>query len=176
MASREALRDFQGRLADRLKQARASGASASWLALVAGGRRLLFPLSHSGEIFPMVPLQRVPYTRDWFLGVGNLRGNLFGVVDIGAYLSGNPVAARSETQLGQCRVVVFNPVFGLNCGLLVDSLVGLRNPEAFVRSGASAAGAPGYFGHLYTDERGLDWQEINLQSLSQQPEFLFVSA
>lgn len=176
MASREALRDFQGRLADRLKQARASGASASWLALVAGGHRFLFPLSHSGEIFPMVPLQRVPYTRDWFLGVGNLRGNLFGIVDFGGYVSGKTVPPRSETQLAQSRVVVFNPVFGVNCGLLVDSLVGLRNTDSFLRSGTSPAGSPAFFGHRYTDERGLDWQEINLQSLSQQPEFLLVSA
>ena len=37
-------------------------------------------------------------------------------------------------------------------------------------------GAPDYFGSGYTDASGAYWQEINLQALSQQPQFLSISA
>ncbi len=38
------------------------------------------------------------------------------------------------------------------------------------------AGSPEYFGSGYTDANGAYWQEINLQALSQQPQFLSISA
>ena len=41
MATREALREFQSRLAGRLQAARTSGVSASWLAIEAGDITLL---------------------------------------------------------------------------------------------------------------------------------------
>ena len=36
--------------------------------------------------------------------------------------------------------------------------------------------SPDYFGSGYTDANGVYWQEINLQALSQQPQFLSISA
>ena len=75
MSDKQALRDFQGRLAERLQAAtQASGAEASWLAVEAGTARLLFPLDHAGQIFPWSAMQPVPYVRAWFMGVTNLRG------------------------------------------------------------------------------------------------------
>lgn len=176
MSTREALRVFQSRLADRLQQARAAGTAASWLAVEAGGLRLLFPLQHAGEIFPWQPLQRVPYTQPWFLGVANLRGGLFGVADIGAFVTGGDVPVRTEVAQLQCRLVALNPLLELNCALVVDRLLGLRNVDAFVASAEPPAGSPPYFGHTYTDAQGGTWQELNLQTLSLQPQFLGVSA
>ena len=51
-----------------------------------------------------------------------------------------------------------------------------RNTDALVSSGEAPAGSPGYFGSGYTDASGAYWQEINLQALSQQPQFLSISA
>ena len=76
MANREALRELQTRLASRLQAARTEGVSVAWLAVRVGGRNLLFPLGQSGEIFPLSSLQVVPYARDWFRGVLNIRGCL----------------------------------------------------------------------------------------------------
>ena len=50
----------------------------SLVAVEAAGRKYLFPLTQSGEIFPWVSIQAVPYTQRWFLGVANLRGGLYG--------------------------------------------------------------------------------------------------
>lgn len=176
MANREALRELQSRLASRLQTARTEGVQAGWLAVEAGGQKFLFPLSQSGEIFPYAATQAVPYTHDWFLGVANLRGGLFGVVDLASYVSGKPPAQRSDAGRAEARLVALNSLLEINCALLVDRLAGLRNMDAFVSSSDAPAGAPGYFGSGFTDAGGAHWQEINLQALSQQPQFLSISA
>ena len=76
MSNKQALREFQSRLAERLQSARTTGVAASWLAVETGDLRLLFPLSHAGEIFSWTDVQRVPYVQPWFMGVANLRGGL----------------------------------------------------------------------------------------------------
>ena len=94
MANSEALQELQSRLASRLQAARSEGVSANWLAVKAGGRNYLLPLSQSGEIYPLAHLQSVPYTRPWFMGVINIRGGLFGVVDLAS-------AFRAEKNLSR---------------------------------------------------------------------------
>lgn len=152
------------------------GTAASWLAVEVGQARYLLPLSHAGEIFSWVATQVVPYTQPWFLGVANLRGGLYGVIDMGGFVRGRAGAQRHEAQLAQCRLVALNPVLDMNCVLLVDKLLGLRSVESFLASSSAPEGAPAYFGHIYTDSEGAHWQEINLQVLSQQADFLTISA
>ncbi len=176
MANREALRELQTRLAHRLQAARAEGVQASWLAVEAAGARYLFPLAQSGEIFPFAHPQPVPYTQPWFLGVANLRGGLYGVVDLAGFASGRPPAPRTEAGHAESRLVALNAALEVNCALLIDRLAGLRNLEAFASSSEPAEGSPPWFGSGYTDAAGAHWQEINLQALSQQPQFLSISA
>jgi twitching motility protein PilI len=176
MANREALRELQSRLASRLQAARTEGVQAAWLAVEAAGSRYLFPLTQSGEIFPFTATQAVPYTQAWFLGVANLRGGLFGVVDLGSYVGGQAPAQRSDASRAESRLVALNSLLEINCALLIDRLAGLRSLEAFSSSAAAPAGSPDYFGSGYTDANGAYWQEINLQALSQQPQFLSISA
>ena len=174
MANKQALREFQSRLAERLQAARTSGVAASWLAVEAGAARLLFPLSHAGEIFSWTDVQRVPYVQHWFMGVANLRGGLSAVVDLASFVQDAAARARTESELAQCRLVALNPVLEANCALLVDRLLGLRTTDAFASSTPPDASAPSYFGHAYTDLDGRQWQEINLQTLSQHQAFLGV--
>ena len=177
MANRDALRAFQSRLASRLQAARTTGVAATWLAVEAGEGKYLFPLGHAGEIFPWTPPQPVPYTAPWFLGVANLRGGLYGVVQLSAFASGAPSGpAASEAARIQSRLVALNELLDVNCALLVDRLAGLRGVEAFAASEPPGADAPPWAGHLYTDAAGERWQEVNLQALSQQPQFLSIGA
>jgi twitching motility protein PilI len=176
MANREALRELQSRLASRLQAARSEGVQASWLAVESAGGRYLFPLAQSGEIFPFASAQPVPYTREWFLGVANLRGGLFGVVDLSSFVSGRAPAMRSDAGRAESRLVALNAALEVNCALLIDRLSGLRNLDAFASSCEPPEGSPPYFGSGYTDANGTYWQEINLQVLSQQPQFLSISA
>jgi twitching motility protein PilI len=176
MANREALRELQSRLASRLQMARTEGIQASWLAVEAAGTKYLFPLTQSGEIFPFSSAQPVPYTQAWFLGVANLRGGLYGVVDMASFVAGSAPAVRSDATRAESRLVALNATLEVNCALLIDRLAGLRNMDAFASSTEPPAGSPSYFGSGYTDTSGAYWQEINLQALSQQPQFLSISA
>ncbi len=173
---RAALRELQTRLAARLQAARTEGVAISWLAVTAGDGHYLFPLVQSGEIFPLGQIQPVPYCHHWFNGVVNLRGGLFGVVDLAAFISNGPRTHRTEQALSEASVVTLHSALDVNCALMVDALSGLRNADAFVQSAPPAVDAPPYFGNRYTDSNGLAWQEINLQSLSQTPLFLSISA
>ena len=176
MANREALRELQSRLASRLQAARSEGLQAGWLAVEAAGRKYLFPLSQAGEIFPYAAPQGVPYTHPWFLGVANLRGGLYGVVDLASYVNGQPPVQRSDAARAESRLIALNALLDVNCALLVDRLAGLRNTDAFTASAEAPAGSPDYFGSGYTDASGAYWQELNLQALSQQTQFLSISA
>ncbi|MGH6637908.1 MAG: chemotaxis protein CheW [Burkholderiales bacterium] len=176
MANRQALRELQTRLADRLQIARTQGVAASWLAVEAGGRKYLFPLSQSGEIFPWVNTQPVPYTQAWFAGVANLRGGLFGVVDLASYVSGQAPPPKTELARSDSRLVALNSALEVNCALLIDKLAGLRNQEAFSDFSEKAPDAPEFFGNQYVDLNGATWQEINLQLLAQQAHFLTIGA
>jgi twitching motility protein PilI len=175
MANREALRDLQSRLASRLQAAKAEGLSISWLAVRAGGQDYLLPLAQSGEIFPLPSVQPVPYSQPWFLGVVNLRGGLYGVVDLAAYIAGK-APVRTEQYWSEASVVTLSAALEINCSLLIDSLAGLRHVGAFSGSEPPPEGAPPYFGNRYVDADGSRWQEINLQLLSQTSEFLSISA
>ncbi len=176
MANRQAIRELQTRLADRLQIARTQGVAPSWLAVEASGKKYLFPMTQAGEIFPWVATQAVPYTQGWFLGVANLRGGLFGVVDLASYVSGQTARLKTEFELKESRLVALNSALEINCALLIDRLAGLRNQDAFSNFSEKTPDAPEYFGNQYIDQAGQSWQEINLQVLAQQAHFLTIGA
>lgn len=175
MANREALRDLQTRLANRLKAVKDEDLAVSaWLAVESGGHFYLLPLAHSGEIFPWSTVQAVPYTKPWFLGVANLRGRLVGVADLATFLGNTQV--RTEQALLETNLLAFNTMLELNSALLVDRLAGLRSLDVFVSSEPPPEDSPAFFGNSYLDAQGIRWQELNLQQLSQDPIFLSISA
>jgi twitching motility protein PilI len=178
MAKREALRELQVRLAKRLQAAQSEGMSVDWLAVKAGGHNYLLPLGQSGEIVGLSPVQPVPYTKAWFKGVLNIRGSLFGVVDLAAFVAacGGPavVPALAGVQSTQASVVTLNSTLEVNCALQVDSLAGLRGSDAFVSRTPASLDAPDYFGNCLVDAEGLHWQEIHLRALARSAAFLSI--
>ena len=135
MAKRQSLKELQERLAQRLSVARSEAVAATWLAIESGGRRFLLPLVQSGEIFPVAPVQRVPYTKGWFVGVANLRGGLNGVVDLAQLMGLAAPADGSAWTTAGCDIV---NIRGNDWG----------EAPVFSRSGKRNA--------TYTDTRG-DW-------------------
>jgi twitching motility protein PilI len=169
MANKEALRELQGRLAERLAAAKTQQRGKSWLAVECAGRGFLFPLREAGEIFPFSPLQPVPHTHRWFLGVANLRGHLNGVVDLAGFLG----VKTGEAQRDQARLVGFNQDLDINCALLVDRLAGLRSDEQLSpEPDEAAAQRPAFVGGRYRDAAGRLWQELALAELATDPAFL----
>lgn len=179
MAKREALRELQGRLAERLQQARTDVRTVSWLAIESAGAGLLVPLPSAGEIFSVGTVLPVPHTHRWFLGVANLRGGLHGVVDLGAFLGLRAPIAR-EAVREQARLLAFNARSGANCAVLVDRLAGLRSPEHMTaeppEADESVGTRPPFAGDRWRDASGRVWQEIDLAALARHEQFLAIAA
>lgn len=173
MANKEALRELQNRLAERLKSDRSRQDSATWLAVECAGQGLLLPLEQSGEIFPLSPMVGVPHTMPWFLGVANLRGRLHGVVDLAGFL-GLRTAATGEAVREQSRLVAFNPGLDINCALLIDRLAGLRSLEQ-LRDDPQGGPRPPFAGRRLVDAAGRSWQELQLAALADHDAFLRVA-
>ncbi|MBK7529661.1 chemotaxis protein CheW [Piscinibacter sp.] len=169
MAKKEALRELQSRLAERLQAARTQQRGSSWLAVECSGRGILFPLREAGEIFAMSVLVPVPHTHRWFMGVANLRGHLHGVVDLAGFL-GIKTSEGSSTQSQQ--LVGFNQSLDLNCVLLVDRLAGLRSEEQLQREPDDGVARPTFVGARYRDGSGRQWQELSLAALAGDEAFL----
>jgi twitching motility protein PilI len=168
MANKQALRDLQSRLAERLQAARTQARGRSWLAVECGARGFLFPLREAGEIFALAPIVAVPHSQRWFLGVANLRGHLHGVVDLAGFLG----VKGTDGGRDQSRLVGFNQTLDLNCVLLVDRLLGLRSEEELTSEPEADTTRPTFAGARYRDSSGRSWQELNLGELAGNEAFL----
>jgi twitching motility protein PilI len=168
MANKQALRDLQSRLAERLQAARTEPLARSWLAVECSSRGFLFPLREAGEIFPMAPMVPVPHSHRWFLGVSNLRGHLHGVVDLAGFLG----VKTGEVPREQARLVGFNQALDINCVLLVDRLSGLRSEDDLTRDADDGIARPTFAGGRFRDASERVWQELHLAELAGDESFL----
>lgn len=177
MANKEALRELQQRLADRMLQARSVATSAAWLAVEVADQGFLLPLVDSGEIFSLAPPTPVPHTAQWYRGVVSLRGNLHGVVDLGLFLGIKPAHAPLPLGDDQARLITLNAALNINAAVLVDRLAGLRRADQLTLDTAPAPQhQPLFAGHLYRDETQRVWQELRLRQLVRNGHFLHIEA
>jgi twitching motility protein PilI len=167
--ARSRLREFQERIAQRIAQARAVAGTTPRLAVRAGEFNLLFELAETGEIVSVPSIMtKVPRTREWFLGLANVRGQLVGVVDLSRYFGGpaTPIDATS-------RAVLLSPSLGVNAAILVTRVQGLRNLDEL---SAQSVEVPAVAASLavggWRDNAGAQWVEISLGSLAQSEDFL----
>ena len=168
-AARIDLRTFQQELASRLATKTAAQVEASRLGLFAGGTRWLVRLSDAGEVITVPTIVVVPMTKPWFLGIANIRGNLFSVVDFSGFLGGEVAAQASST-----RLVLFGPCAGdLHVGIVVQRVLGLRNLTELAPASAPPE-AESWYSQRWMDGDGNAWQEIDLAKLARAPEFLQV--
>jgi twitching motility protein PilI len=194
MSNKQALRELQQRLAQRMQDAREQKTEvASWLAVECGGYGLLLSLKQAAEIFTPVAIKPVPYAKPWMVGVANLRGGLFTVVDLAMFLGLREAGAvRSELRAdsAQTRLVSLNPELHINCALLVDRLVGLRGDEQLTLLDEASDGdqrprldetgkevslkRPRFAGPHMRDAEGRSWQQLHLDALSRHEQFLRV--
>ncbi|HEY0333548.1 MAG TPA: chemotaxis protein CheW [Stenotrophomonas sp.] len=132
-----------------------------------GTRRLVSDFREVAEIVPMPPVTPVPGAQPWLLGVGNLRGNLFPVVDLKQFMEGR----RTVLHEGQ-RVLIVRQSGG-DVALTIDELYGQRS---FEQSQAMDVGelAQGRYAHFVDRAfraEGQDWGVFSLSLLSRTPEF-----
>jgi twitching motility protein PilI len=166
------LRAFQQELATRLAAKTAAQVEQSRLGLACAGGHWLIRLADAGEVIAVPQLATVPLTKPWYLGIANIRGNLYGVIDFAGFLGHRlePITPGA----GQTRLVLFGPRAGeLRAGLIVHRVLGLRNLADLSRA-ERPADAPSWYGSRWSEANGDIWQEIDLARLAQDPAFLQV--
>ncbi len=175
MANKQALRELQSRLAERMQQVREEPRGLSWLAIDSAGLGLLVPLQQAGEIFELGAMLPVPHTRPWMAGVVNLRGSVHTVVDLAQFLGLRTAMAPRERG---AQLVAFNAGLGVNVALLIDRLLGLRHAADMtsVEDEAPDITRPAFARWRWRDAAGRQWQELNLVELARSPAFLGIAA
>lgn len=167
---RERLHEFQTRLSERMQAARED---RTWrhnkLAVVAGNVSCLLDLGETSEIMTATGITAVPLTQDWYVGLVNVRGNLFGVVDM-SRLAGGPLQLCGAEH----RIVLPAATLPVATGLLVSWVIGIVD---FAQLGLTPVDTPDVAGakQLYRDRDGRQWLEISLSALMEDSRFLQVA-
>jgi twitching motility protein PilI len=165
MSKRINLREFQQSLIDRLQSADPSEYRHSKLGVIIAGQRWLVDVLDIGAVSPVPTLTEVSFAKAWFRGVASVRGNLYGVVDIAAYLR---LGTLSEDSLN--RVLLLAERYAFNSAFLVDRVVGLRDTTRWRQNHEDGK-------HLeYQDEQGAVWYRLDVKALLEQAEFLQIGA
>lgn len=164
------MRIFQTELVDRMQAARdQADTRENLLGIQVAQMRCLLDLQEVGEIVPVTTITKVPLTHDWYLGLLNIRGNLVSVIDFARYQGFGLTEIETAS-----RIVTFTPSLGINCGILVSRVMGLRNVAEMERLADAAEDAAGWIGKTYRDSTSQDWVTLSLSSIAQEQRFLHI--
>ncbi len=170
-ANKPSLREYQAAVAARLKDAaNQTTSAASLLGFVAGDQNWLVDLQQVAEVFPLADLEPVPLAQKYFLGVCNVRGNLYSVVDfctLNGRVSPKPAAENRLLLLPNSAVQ--------GAALMVTRMMGLRNPVAY-KAETPPAGSVPWVGAVMRDAEQIPWHVLNLDVLVHHQKFLNVAA
>lgn len=170
MEERINLREFQARLAERLKGAADRDGEAAKLGFLAGGRHWLSGLDQVGEVVTVARLARAPWTRPWFLGVAGVRGAIYGCTDLAAFLGVAPPETRDEI-----RLLLANARFGMHAAFRIDQVLGLRDTTTMTQVPPTDDVAA-WEAARFVDGEGVTWTEVSLENVLADPRFLLVAA
>ncbi|MFA6120579.1 MAG: chemotaxis protein CheW [Sideroxydans sp.] len=160
MSKRFNLREFQQQVLDRL-QAQATGdARVSSLGVRVGDTFWLVDMPDISEVLPVPHLTQVPLTKAWYCGVANVRGSLYSVVDLGAYMDDQAIQREANN-----RVLLLGQGFAFNTGLLVSKVLGLRNTQDWQEQEINGE-------MRLQDANGQVWRKLDITQMLSQPEFL----
>ena len=165
MAKKGSLREFQAHLATRLAGA-AGQSAAGLLGMQAGSDYWLLNLSDSGEIIPLPQLTSVPLAKPWFVGIANIRGNLYSVSDFSAFQGKEATPHNAST-----RLLLIGTRFGNNAALLVTRMLGLRNAEDLTPAAVDSE-APSWANEAFTDKEGRRWKKLDVRALLSDERFM----
>lgn len=165
MAKKGNLREFQAHLAAQLAGV-GNRSVAGFLGVQSGADFWLLNLTDSGEIVPLAPLASVPLTKSWFLGMANIRGNLYAVSDFSAFQGKGATPLNSGS-----RLLLIGTRHGNNAALLVTRMLGLRNIDDLVLAVADPD-APAWARAAFTDKDGRRWHMLDVRELLVDERFM----
>jgi len=165
MSNRINLREFQADLTSRLLESQEKSTS-DLLGFQAKEDHWLINLSDSGEVLPLTPISPVPLTKDWFLGLTNIRGNLYAVTDFSLFQGKGAITHNAHS-----RLLLIGTRFGSNVALLVTRILGLRHKDNLTLDNMDSD-APPWIGEVFTDNEGVRWKTLNAPLLLADKRFM----
>ena len=170
-AARLDLRSFQQELASRLASKTAAQVESSRLGVASADALWLIRLPDAGEVIAVPTIVPVPLTKGWFLGLANIRGNLFSVIDFPQFLGFPPVVFGNLA-----RLLLLSARTGeQRAGVVVQRVLGLRN-LAQLTPMEDDTGQPAWHVRRWREADGSTWREIDLGKLARDTAFLQVGA
>ena len=160
MSKRLSLREFQQSILDRIQQKEVAGDRASTLGVQVGQDLWLVEMQDVSEVLPLPHLTPVPLTQPWYRGVANVRGNLYGITDLAAFMG-----KGEATNIVHGRIMLVAQKFAFNVGFLVTRVMGLRDVRGWQYEDRDGE-------VYYKDEQGQMWRKLDVTQLLQQPDFL----
>lgn len=136
-----------------------------------GGNLFVTPREEVREILTYPGVTRVPGAKSWLKGLANVRGQLLPIVDLQAFLGGEPTIMSRTT-----RVVAVNHG-EIPAGLLVDEVRGFRRFTSGERGEQLPEVEPGYEPYLAGSyQRGEElWGVMSLRNLVGSQPFLLAA-
>ena len=160
MSKRFNLREFQQGLLDRMQVQAAGKSQVATLGIIIGHDSWLVDMADVSEVLSLPELTAVPLTKPWYCGVANVRGNIYSITDLGAFMNCGQTAHEPQS-----RVLLIGQKYNFNTGLLVSKVLGLRNSTDWQRDEQDGV-------VFYQDNNGQKWQKLDIKQLIQQPEFI----
>ena len=130
------------------------------LGILIGKENWLVDMADISEVLAVPKLTTVPLTKSWYSGVANVRGNIYSITDLGAYMEYGQTALNVQS-----RVLLIGQKFNINSGLLVSKVLGLRNASEWLSSEKNGL-------LTFQDGTGQKWNKLDIKQLLQQPEFI----
>ncbi len=135
-----------------------------------GDDRYLIPMAEVSEVIPIPKLARVPLTQPWFLGLANVRGNLYGITDLRVYLGEDSMPFNLKSRI--LLVSLSSKIFG---GFIVNSMLGIRNLSDFTPTKSTKKKLPRCITAHYQDIEGRLWRQLSLFELIHDEKFLQIA-
>lgn len=169
MAKTSNLREFQEAILLRLKEVATQGdvASGSRLGVTVGTKKILVNLNEVREVLPVPPVQHVPLTQQWFIGVANIRGNLYNITDLALFLGMAPTQKSTNN-----RILLLSSETTTQAALLVGSLIGLRSIDLMQVKPFANDGDIFFTKQAYEDTENNEWFEVDIETLVRDKEFI----
>lgn len=172
MARRLNLQEYQENILSRLKalEQTQGAATSSRLGVQVGDDAWLLSLKDVGEVLPVPEIHKVPLTQPWFMGMTNVRGNLYAVTDLSGFFGGRPARLSADS-----RLLLVGSRFGVNAAFVIDRLFGLRNVSEMQLKEKDRKSPP-WQTYLYRDATEQEWRELDVSALLNNTGFMQVAA
>ncbi len=164
------IEEYQHTLTEQIQGAGKSETSSTVLGVAVGEDRYLIPMTEVSEVIQIPKLAHVPLTQPWFLGLANVRGNLYGITDLGVYLGGNSTSLNLKSRI--LLAAPGNKMFG---GFIVNSMLGIRNLSEFTPVKLTKKKLLKGVTADYKDTEGRLWRELSLYELIRDEKFLQIA-